>query len=384
VVIYSYDEAKRLFGEWAAEIVEARCPSSNCPAEQLRPDSVPMRLVRLTEPPYYYLAEDDVSEDRLLGGRFSQSEGIRSGLGIQLRVRGRKVGVMFVNYRSPHRFTVDEIGTIQLFADQAAVAIRNAQQYDELRRAQGLVGTRTALAWMGMASSAWRHTIDKHALTIRELAQLLRDDWQQQPGHPREDRIQECIDTIRRLATQILEKPITPPLSSEDGLEAVSLSALVGERARQLWRNDPYRGARLAVQLTLPEEVTVLASPEWLRRAFDMLVDNAVNAVAGRSLREITIGTRPERGGAEIWVADTGGGIPEDIRARIGLEYIVRPEEARGLGMGLLMSHTIVQTYGGDIRVEATGPEGTTMVIWLPVTSPTGEELAYAVEDSGG
>jgi len=51
----------------------------------------------------------------------------------------------------------------QLFADQAAVAIRNAQQYDELRRAKNLVRIRTALAWMGMASSTWRHTIDKHA-----------------------------------------------------------------------------------------------------------------------------------------------------------------------------------------------------------------------------
>jgi len=40
-----------------------RYPNSNCPADQLQPNSVPARLVQLAEPPYYYLAEDDVSEE---------------------------------------------------------------------------------------------------------------------------------------------------------------------------------------------------------------------------------------------------------------------------------------------------------------------------------
>ena len=109
------------------------------------------------------------------------------------------------------------------------------------------------------------------------------------------------------------------------------------------------------------------ASPEWLRRAFDILVDNAVEAVAELGVRKIVIGTRAANGGAEIFVSDTGPGIPEEIRAKIGLEVIEKPEDAKGLGMGLLMAQTIVQTYGGEIRVGSTGPTGTTMVIWLPL-----------------
>ena len=115
------------------------------------------------------------------------------------------------------------------------------------------------------------------------------------------------------------------------------------------------------------------ANPEWLRRAFDMLVDNAVQAVADRDTKEIVIGSRTAAGGAEISVSDTGPGIPEEIRAKIGLELIEKPQDAAGLGMGLLMAQTIVQTYGGEIRVAATGPTGTTMVIWLPVENDTSE-----------
>jgi signal transduction histidine kinase len=39
--------------------------------------------------------------------------------------------------------------------------------------------------------------------------------------------------------------------------------------------------------------------------------------------------------------------------------------------MGLLMAQAIVQTYGGDIEVGATGPTGTTMCIMLPLETST-------------
>lgn len=534
VTLYAYDEAAGQFSGWAAEIPQAREPDSARPPEKLTSGSVVWNILRLARPPYYCLAEDSAADHQLLGGYFVQAEGIRAAIGIQLRVGERKVGVMFVNFRSAHRFTSDEIATIQLFADQAAVAIRNAQlyaetsrlykqaqlmadisreaarrleldaflqtlfsrlkqvfaergipvylslatyddktaslafhqtdfypgrlrsgpipidapgimpwvaktrepyyapdvsqdehylpllsdtrsemavpilfseqllgvldlespaadafapedrqllqtlahqiattmrnvrQYEELKRTRGLVGARTALAWMGMASSAWRHAIDKHALTIREQVQLLRQDLSQGRMRKLPAQVAGRLSTIERLAGQILEKPLVPPLSSEEGIELVAIHELVGERARQLWENDPYKIATLTLDLQAGA-VTVRASPEWLRRAFDIIVDNAVNAVAGSQVQEITIGTRSADGGVEIRVSDTGPGISREIQAKLGLEVIEKPEDAKGLGMGLLIAQTIVQTYGGEIRVASTGPTGTTMVMWLPV-----------------
>ena len=46
----------------------------------------------------------------------------------------QKVGVMFVNYHDEHRFTGDEPETMALFANQAAVAIRHAQLYEQVQR----------------------------------------------------------------------------------------------------------------------------------------------------------------------------------------------------------------------------------------------------------
>ncbi len=290
----------------------------------------------------------------------------RSELAVPIKLGGEIIGVINVEHSDTNAFDQDDRRDLESLAAQAALAIQNARRYEELRRAKGLVGARTALAWMGMASSTWRHAIDKHALTIREQAQLLGKELSQGRVGKQGRQMAEGLAMIEKLANQILAKPLVPPLTSEESTRTVAVDELVGERARQLWQNDPYRAATLKLDLQ-SGAATVRASPEWLRRAFDILVDNAVNAVAGQEIQEVTIGTRSAGSDVEILVSDTGPGIPPEIQAKLGLEAIEKPEDAKGLGMGLLMAQTIVQTYGGEIRVESTGPTGTTMVIRLPL-----------------
>ena len=307
---------------------------------------------------------DDVTQDQ---GYTKYDVETRSELAVPIMLGELVIGVINVEHPDYGAFDKEDQRDLESLATQAAIAIQNARQYEELKRTKGLVGARTALAWMGMASSAWRHAIDKHALTIREQAQLLSRDLSMVQPDERYSRVAERLSMIVRLANQMLEKPLIPPLSMEEGVESVVLNELIGERAGQLWQNDPYRTAKLQLDLQLPNTATVRASPEWLRRAFDILVDNSVDAVAGCEVQEIVIGTRSAVGGAEIFVSDAGPGIPEEIRAKIGLELIEKPEDARGLGMGLLIAQTIVQAYGGEIHVDSTGPTGTTIVIWLPL-----------------
>jgi len=294
-------------------------------------------------------------------------KGRRALIGVPLVSHEEVIGVLYVSSSEHRQFSDRQVALLESLASQAVLAIERARQYEELKQAKGLVGARTALAWMGMAGSAWRHAIDKHALTIREQSQLIRADLSKMRTCEQDARIAERLSMVERLANRVLEKPIVPPLSREEGAASVSVNELIGERARQLWQNDPYKSVELRLDLQLSDGVAVYVSPEWLRRAFDILVDNAVDAIARCEVREVTVGTQAADGGIKIVVSDTGPGIPEDIRAKIGLDLIEKPEDTKGLGMGLLMAQTIVQTYGGEIRVASTGPTGTTMVIWLPL-----------------
>jgi GAF domain-containing protein len=291
----------------------------------------------------------------------------RSELAVPISLGGHIIGVINVEHPDVDAFDREDQRALELLAAQAAIAIRNAKMYEELKHAKGQIVARTMLAWAGMTSAAWRHTIEKHALTIREQTQLLQGDFERMNLINEHPKLLGRLTRIERLATEILKKPITPPLSSETGITSIPLNSLVGERARQLWRNPPYRHVKLTLKLELPGWARVLGSAEWIRTAFDSLVENAVKAVEHQPVQEVTICTQRAGTTAEILIADTGPGIPDDVRNKIGLDLIEKSEDAKGLGMGLLMSQVIVQTYGGEIRVACTGSQGTTMVIALPL-----------------
>jgi GAF domain-containing protein len=79
-----------------------------------------------------YHAAEDTQNDDLLKGEFVRNEGIRSSAGIPIIAQGKKIGVLFVNYRRPHRFDEDDEKNMEFLAHEAAVAIRNVQLVDEM------------------------------------------------------------------------------------------------------------------------------------------------------------------------------------------------------------------------------------------------------------
>ena len=64
--------------------------------------------------------------------KFPQREGVVSSAGFPLVVRDSVVGVLFVHFRTPHHFSPEDEQLIATFADQAAVAIDNAQLYERM------------------------------------------------------------------------------------------------------------------------------------------------------------------------------------------------------------------------------------------------------------
>jgi two-component system NtrC family sensor kinase len=264
-------------------------------------------------------------------------------------------------------FTEADVSTLQILADQLANAIDNARQYKELEQTKGLVGARTALAWMGMTSSAWRHTTGNQAQSIVEQVDLLRNDLIQIAPEIRYPEVYNRLSDIQDSAIQIGEKPITPPLSIEEGTISVPINELVKLRAKQLQAREPYQSVTIDFDFILSDEATVRASPEWLRRALDIVIDNAVDTVIDTSNRRLTITTNQKDKKVEIRLIDTGKGIPENIRPLLFRKPIKKSKGSEGLGMGLLIAQAIIHTYGGEIIVESTGQQGTTMLICLPL-----------------
>jgi len=81
----------------------------------------------------------------------------------------------------------------------------------------------------------------------------------------------------------------------------------------------------------------------------------------------ITVTTQMTENRVEIAVADTGRGIPVEIKMHVFKRQIEKVGDSKGLGMGLLIAQAIAETYGGRIHIDENASVGTTMVMSFPV-----------------
>jgi GAF domain-containing protein len=331
------------------------------------------KMLDMDEPyPVEEIANDPDFKDK----RFARDEEIRSCIAVPLQASGQKVGVMFVNYRRSFRFSPYGLRTIQLLANQAAVALGYAQlleerdrQLKELEQTRGLVIARTALAWVSMNSFAWGHSIGNHASTINDFVNLLYNDLK---THASEVKLKEKLGKIEEMTNTIQQTLLAAPLSDEEGVDSVPICDLIGERINQLrtsQRSSTLNGEQPIECQFIEHRVnnpTIRASSEWLKRAFDLLVDNAIEAMAKSEKKVLTVDIQLVGDNVEISVSDTGDGIPPEIQNKLLQQPIYKPKGAKGSGIGLLLAQVIAQAYGGDIRIGSTGAMGTTMIISLP------------------
>ncbi|HPO87490.1 MAG TPA: GAF domain-containing protein [Candidatus Hydrogenedentes bacterium] len=286
-----------------------------------------------------------------------------SHLSVPLKIGDRAIGVLSIEHPRRSAFSIEDVRNVELLASQAAIAIQNAQSFEELRRTKELVGARTALAWMGMVSNTWQHAITQRAYTISNGINILRRELAKRS---KSEAIDKQLDEIELSVKKIREIPITAPLSAEDGTQSVPVNALVREHAMQLWTNERYKNVSLKFDLQVEDTVTVRGSPEWLRRVLDIIVDNAVDAVAGQRKATVIIGSEETSTDIKVLVSDNGHGIPSDLLPQLFIAPVQKSVGSKGAGIGLLLARTIVETYGGTVLVQSTGAKGTTIAIILP------------------
>jgi len=118
----------------------------------------------------------------------------------------------------------------------------------------------------------------------------------------------------------------------------------------------------------------VLCLPGEFNQVILNIVVNAAHAIAdvvGRDAKTkgtITVSTKRIDSWVEIRISDTGGGIPEPIRAKIFDPFFTTKEVGKGTGQGLAIARSvIVDKHAGTIHFETEAGRGTTFIIRLPV-----------------
>jgi len=131
-------------------------------------------------------------------------------------------------------------------------------------------------------------------------------------------------------------------------VEEASALALVGAKERGV-----------TVHYRLDHAVDrVVADRVQIQQVLLNLIRNAIEAMEAAERRQLTIASAAGEGGmVRIQVSDTGSGIAPEVAERLFQPFVT--SKPHGMGVGLSISHTIVEAHGGRIWVEPE-PEGGT------------------------
>jgi signal transduction histidine kinase len=299
--------------------------------------------------------------------------GLVSYLGVPLIVHDTVLGVLSLYTRKEHEFTREESEFLVTLAGQAAIAIHNAQLYEEMVRANKVKDE---------FLSVMSHELRTPLSVIMGYTGMLRDGMLGEINPKQEEALQKVLGRAGDQLNMVNEIMQTTQLESRSvtaGREPVILSGLM----EQLRADYQLRSGKPAVKLVWdypagPIEITTDSAK--LKQILQNLVNNALKftddgtvtisarvreGVSDHNTQHLT----PDSRFVELKVSDTGIGIPpEKLQQIFDKFYQVDSSETRlygGVGLGLYIVKHFTDLLGGTVSVESEPGKGSTFVVRL-------------------
>ena len=166
-------------------------------------------------------------------------------------------------------------------------------------------------------------------------------------------------DIIHRMRAFVGRGDTEPTLESlPKVIEEASALALIGVKEH-----------RVAVRYKMdPRAGSVVCDRVQIQQVLLNLIRNGVEAMYQSPKRDLLISTSVDSAGdALVSVADTGAGISEEVRDQLFQPFMTT--KAEGMGVGLSISRSIIESHGGRIWAEANEGGGTIFKFTLPLAS---------------
>ncbi|MFN8377255.1 MAG: response regulator [Anaerolineae bacterium] len=305
--------------------------------------------------------------------------GIRTGMLAPMVYRDSPVGfLLVVGQNEPYR--AEQQRLLEGVAQQAALALVNAQLYDiladyaqnlesmveartnELQSAQQLLIRSEKLSSIGRLAASIAHEINNPLMPIRNLLETIVEDLDAQNveyDHQAVTIIQDSLERIRGIVSRMLEFS----RDQKPGMEWLDVSRVL-ETVIALNRKS-FEHDRMRIDTEVEHMPTIFGSPDQLQQVFMNIVLNAHAAMSAGG--RLVIRTRALEGWILVEFEDNGVGVaPEHFDQIFEPFFSTKPT---GTGLGLFVSHNIVQAHQGVIEVRNNETGGATFTVRLPRTN---------------
>ena len=263
----------------------------------------------------------------------------------------------------------EDLDLLNTLANQLAIAIENANLYENLKRSQNIMRRADRLASLGTLISSLAHEIRNPLVSIKTFTQLLPERMEDEEF--RNYFLKVASGEIDRLTTLINEllgfaRPSEPNLQGENVntiIEKIEFLIVTEARKKNITITKDF----------MPNLPGVNVDAEQIKQVLLNILLNAVQAIPGDG--KIWIETRvvqvPREDTNErfvqVEVRDNGIGISKENLERVFDPFFsTRPD---GSGLGLPISYQIIHEHGGFIDLESEVGKGTSFRIHLPLNA---------------
>ena len=280
------------------------------------------------------------------------------------------VGLLMMGSKASERsFSKYEIELLRQVGASAAAAIEKELLYkevrlqlEELKEIQDQLMRSGRLASVGTLAAGVAHEVNNPNFAIAGMTELLLSSPESHFKTPEAlqyvNVISEMSDRIARVVQGMLVYS-----RSEQTPALVDLNQIADSTLRLVEHSLEGRGIGVHRAYN-PNLMATQAVPNQVQQALLNLVLNAVDAMESGHTLTLSTGMDADR----VWIscADTGRGISRENLARIFDAFFTTKPAGKGTGLGLHITHKIIQDSGGDIQVQSQEGEGSTFTIYLP------------------
>ena len=300
--------------------------------------------------------------------------GIDAFVAVPLVTDGDPVGLLLADNAITRREITDEdVEILELLGLQAAQALARGRLTEELarqvasleaatrelRRNQERMVRSERLSAIGEMAARVAHEIRNPLVAIGGFARslLLRSDEQSASARESLEIIVSEVRRLEAIVKEVLEfsRPAPPKIGS------VSLRHVAEEALELLgWELD-HSGVVGRVE-EADGTPPAAADSDQIFHAVVNLLRNAIHAMPQGGA--LTVRLRGVPHGVEMAVVDTGVGMPPDVVARAMEPFYTT--KTNGSGLGLTIASQIARDHAGEVRIESSEGEGTTVSLLLP------------------
>ena len=329
-----------------------------------------LKIGRIAQGEGRMCTNDVLNEDRLSNKQWLRDNQFQSFCGYPLVFRGELLGVIAMF--SCRIMSEEEFDRLALFANQAAIAIKNAQLFESAKLAEvaallGDIGHDIKNMLMPILSGAelLQENLDEHFQALSS-----KESDRSRPLHESNLEILRMIRTgARRIQERVREiadavKGARSPLQiGPCQLHPIVASVFDALRLLADQKNLNFKAEGLE---DLP---TIQADETRLFNAFYNLINNAIPEVQAGGSVTVRGQVEPKNNMVVLEIADTGKGMPPAIRDSLFTNR-ARSTKAGGTGLGTKIVKDVMDAHDGSISVESEEGKGTTFRLWLPLAGP--------------